>query len=350
MEFFDTSLVENVAVDEVIKATDRETMAPCAFLGAMRSAVSIPTSIITGLRGYPQLSAFSTSADLDNKQQHPLFGRTIPSDSALAVPIVLHLKSIGVRYLGLVYVNDSYGAAFARGIQEAALIHAPEMTIKSIDITATVGSEEYIRRTVKFLKDTGYQYFFGILNPLPNFKMIMTEAYHQGIAGTGDHTWLFADAQYDDIALRTFPKDSPIHYALLGSGVIQASGGLPDMMPTLKRYGEELQRLRNVNDIAYLIEKSPYPDKHTAEGVLDAEFLTQQSLNSPFLYDSVIAAGLGACNAANGKGTDYFDGQEHFDAITSTTFVGPSGPVILDSVTGSRKYYHRMYFGFGATV
>ena len=48
VEWFDTSLVQNHAVDEVIRATDRPLLAPCAFLGAMRSAVSMPTSIITG--------------------------------------------------------------------------------------------------------------------------------------------------------------------------------------------------------------------------------------------------------------------------------------------------------------
>ena len=57
----------------------------------------------------------------------------------------------------------------------------------------------------------------------------------------------------------------------------------------------------------------------------------------PFLYDSAIAAGLGACNAAQiDTDNDYFDGQTHFKAITSTTFIGPSGSVSLDSVSGSR--------------
>jgi len=336
LEFFDSGLLENHAVNEVIRATDRPLMAPCAFLGAMRSAVSIPTSIITGLRGFPQLSAFSTSTDLDNHYQHPLFGRTIPADSGIAVPIIKHLQALGVRYLGVVYVNDPYGTAYARGLQDAALEYAPEMTLKLIDCPVNAGPPSSISRIVKFLKATEYRYFFGIINPLDNFKNIMIEAYKEGIAGTGEHTWLFGDSQYGDIALRAFPKDGPIHKALLGSGVIQASGGIPDKMPVLKTYQEELKRLRNSGDIDYLIAKSPYPDKHTSEQLLDDVFLIRPDLYSPFIYDSAIAAGLGACNAAVGAGDDYFDGYEHFAAITRTTFLGPSGPVTLDNLTGSR--------------
>ena len=47
LEWFDTSFSQLHAVDEVIRATDRPH-APCAFLGAMRSAVSMPTATITG--------------------------------------------------------------------------------------------------------------------------------------------------------------------------------------------------------------------------------------------------------------------------------------------------------------
>ena len=118
---------------------------------------------------------------------------------------------------------------------------------------------------------------FGILFPLENFKMIMTEAYEQGIAGTGKHTWLFSDAAFGDIALRTFPKDSPLHKALVGSGVIMPSGGLPERMPVLKKYLGELKKLRNLKDVDYLIARSPYPEKYTSEGILDDEFLTNPS-------------------------------------------------------------------------
>ena len=229
------------------------------------------------MRGYPQISAFSTSPVLDDAQNYPLFGRTIPADDGIAVPIILHLQSLGVRYLGVVYVNDAYGAGFARGLQLAAERYSPEMTIKSVDISPKAASPESIERAIKFLQKTEYHYFFGILLPLENFKMIMTEAYAKGIAGTGKHTWLFSDAAFGDIALRTFPRDSPLHKALLGTGVIMASGGLAERMPVLQSYHGKLKELRNHGDVEYLIARSPYPDKHTSEAILDDVFLTNPS-------------------------------------------------------------------------
>jgi len=61
---------------------------PCAFIGSFSSGISVPTSVVTGVLGYPQISYTSTSSELDNRGSHPLFGRTVPSDMANAVPVV----------------------------------------------------------------------------------------------------------------------------------------------------------------------------------------------------------------------------------------------------------------------
>lgn len=59
------------------------------------------------------------------------------------------------------------------------------------------------------------------------------------------------------------------------------------------------------------------------------------------MYNSIIALGLGACNAAtkdnnDGQHPSYFGGQKHFEAMTRTTFIGASGPVLLNPESGSR--------------
>lgn len=58
-EYFDSEMSESRAVDQTIDILAREPgkvdeKLPCAFLGNGRSAVTLPTSIITGLNGYPQ--------------------------------------------------------------------------------------------------------------------------------------------------------------------------------------------------------------------------------------------------------------------------------------------------------
>lgn len=59
-EMADTQFEGGVTLGHVIDQTSRDPTGPepvpCAFIGAYRSAVSIPMSIVTGLLGYPQVS------------------------------------------------------------------------------------------------------------------------------------------------------------------------------------------------------------------------------------------------------------------------------------------------------
>lgn len=113
LEAIDTGLSQSVAVDEVINLISRDPTnekLPCAFIGAALSAVSISTAIITGLRGLPHISPISTSTQLDDSSQFPLFGRTVPRDSVTAI---LYLRyELGVKHLGVLHVNDAYGNAY----------------------------------------------------------------------------------------------------------------------------------------------------------------------------------------------------------------------------------------------
>jgi len=79
VEFADTEYSEGTGLSRVVEQLYREdaTQKPCAFIGPFRSAISIPTSIVTGLFGYPQISGGSTSADLDDTTQYPMYGRTV---------------------------------------------------------------------------------------------------------------------------------------------------------------------------------------------------------------------------------------------------------------------------------
>ncbi len=73
---FDTEGSQLAGVNHVISMSDRsntDQLLPAAIIGASRSSVSI---LITGLRGFPQISSISTSSALDDKSQYKLFGRT----------------------------------------------------------------------------------------------------------------------------------------------------------------------------------------------------------------------------------------------------------------------------------
>jgi ABC-type branched-subunit amino acid transport system substrate-binding protein len=140
--------------------------------------VSIPTSIITGLKGYPQFSPVSTSSKLDDKSQFPLFGRLVPSDDGTTFAAVMYLKKLNANNFAILHTNDAYGNAYAVGLQQAATEYAPEMTIEAFDIPFDLDNTrpDTLERIVSTLKRTNFRYFFGIILKNFPYESLMEEA------------------------------------------------------------------------------------------------------------------------------------------------------------------------------
>ena len=375
LQAYDSSLSQIEAVDHMINlisidptATasgnadeEKSSLLPSAFIGAARSAVSIPTSIITGLRGFPQISPISTSTQLDDKLQFPLFGRTIPSDAGTAIPAILYLRyKLNVKHLAVLHVNDAYGNAYSLGLQLAASTYAPDMIIKSYDFPFQT-SPEIVEQTISLLKSTEYRYFFGVIFSTVHYDPFMIEAYKQNIAGTGEHIWMFSDSVSTSVFARNFEVGSDLHLASRGSSRIGAVGGVPG----ITKYDLFLQSMldlsNNVVDSDIIQSYHPTypnePDYVPYQIKDDPEFFNKASAGVvPFLYDAVIALGLAACNATLANSIDgtydydyfiannsttlptfsFFDGIELYEQYKNTTFDGASGYNIYDSVTGTR--------------
>jgi len=378
---FDTALSESIAVDQIIQITDRTTnnnddaqaiaatgesdsvnlllRPPCVIIGAARSADSMPTSIISGLRGFPQISPISTSPALDDKSQYKYFARTIPDDDGTSVSFIARLnsgtggntsggkdesESWGVNYLAVIYVDDAYGTGFAQGIVLAAQEMAPGMQVRTYSISTNADNAQ-IQRVVKTMAESEFMYFSGILYPDSVVDMVMTAAADAGIAGTGKHTWLFSDSVGSGITGRNFTVGSPLERAYRGTGMLSARGGIPGM----KAYDalvEGMQQLGKSNeDKEYLYSLLPKYNSmgqvtnHTDVTDLNS-FLMTPGLVAPFLYDAVISAGLSVCNLLKNHnataGSFALNGGDHYAAILNTTFEGSSGPILLHPKTGTR--------------
>jgi hypothetical protein len=340
-ETFDTGLSQIEAVDHIINLISRqpvEEQLPCALIGAARSAVSIPTSIITGLRGYPQISPISTSTQLEDTSQFQLFGRTIPSDAGTAVPAILYLRyELGVKHLAVLHVNDAYGNSYALGLQLAAAEFAPDMVIASYDFPFEA-TPDTVKRTIGLLKNTQFRYFFGIIFSTVHYEAFMTEAYNQGIAGTGLHNWIFSDSVSTSILADPFESGSPLHLASKGASRIGAVGGVPGI-ELYDLFLESMLDLDNPEDIEVVQSKHPSYLKEADYEPLqiedDPEFFLKAAVGVvPFLYDATIALGLAACNAT--RDGQFFNGTTHFETFKTTTFEGASGTNVYDNQTGTR--------------
>jgi hypothetical protein len=339
-EIFDSGLSQIETVDHVIHLLSRAPgteQRPCALLGAARSAVSIPSSMISSLKGYPQISPISTSSSLDDARKFPLFGRTIPSDAGTAIPAILYLRyELGVKHLAVMYVNDEYGDAYAQGLQLAAAEYAPDMKIQYIDFPFDT-TPEIVSSTVGMVKDTNFRYIFGIIFSTAHYEAFMTEAFNNGIAGTGEHVWMFSDSVSTSIFEKTFEKNSPLHLASSGCSRISAVAGIPGN-ENYDLFLQSMNDLNNPDDINLLQSKHPdHPEgfEPIQIGKGPEEFFAKSSVAVvPFLYDATIALGLAACEAT--KNESYFDGRQHFQEFLHSTFQGATGNNTYNETTGTR--------------
>jgi len=183
---------------------------PCAFIGAVYSSSSIPTSTVTGVLGYPQVSHSATSSRLDDKQQFPLFGRTVPSDSGNAVPLIIYFYEVlQARHLAVINVNDAYGNAFVDGMRSAASVIAPDMIIQQIPV---INDPLSIQAAVETLARSEFRFVFTLVFGRATHDAIMLKAYEHNVAGNGLHNWFYGDS-FGGLSGRTMVKGSPLHLA-----------------------------------------------------------------------------------------------------------------------------------------
>jgi hypothetical protein len=352
VEFFDTfsSLPRTIESMTNLKNRPDPLPKPCAVLGAFRSAVSTPLSILTGVYGLPQLSPVSSSPGLDNTNLHPLFSRLVPSDAGTSELTVKYLQDLGVQHVGVINVDDAYGSAYRQAFQRIA--EAAGMRVEAVSFPFKPTPKQ-IQFAISQLKKSGYRYFFGIIFGPEHYEMVMTEAYRQGIAGNFDAPtfWIYGGGVQRFLQNVRYEPGSPLALATQGAACIQADGGI-EGMPGFDRY---LQAWKNMSteSIDFFNSKQPLPHDYYYTADYDYFKRNDPERESIFAYDAAIALGLSACSLLEKKKTtdgEYFAGQEHFDEFVATTFEGASGQVIIDTQVTSRKPSSALYVIFNAVA
>ena len=213
VEGVNTKAAVDVALAAVIDQTRRPATGsteplPCAFIGEYASTRTMSLSIVTGILGYPQVSPGATSPLLDDKQQYPLFARTIPSDTGNAVPLVQYFAQVlKARHLAVVNVNNAYGNAFVDGMRAAA--KAYDMEIVQIPVSDDADS---IASAVHAVQRTDFRLVFCLVDSNDFHDAVMLQAYAQGVAGNGLHNWFYGD-YFDRLNEKKIAVDSPLHKA-----------------------------------------------------------------------------------------------------------------------------------------
>ncbi|XP_076639912.1 metabotropic glutamate receptor B isoform X2 [Colletes latitarsis] len=161
-------------------------------VGAASSVTSIQVANLLRLFRIPQVSYFSTSPELSNKQRFEYFSRTIPSDLHQVKAMVDIVLTMGWNYVSIIYEESNYGV---RAFEEL------EDLLGKYNICIAV--KERLVKDSGVAKETAYDHIVLKLLTKPRARGCIIYGSDQEVAGvmravrrcnaTGAFSWIGSD-------------------------------------------------------------------------------------------------------------------------------------------------------------
>lgn len=347
LEYIDTKFDPQVAGNHILsrigsvnEATNPEEgelykFNPCVFLESTSYGhAQHATSFLTGLQGYTEISGTVQDHELNNKQIHPKFARTIADNSGIGEALVEFVRKVlKTNYMAILYLDEPSSINVAREIRAVAYIGdtEEEFHIEEVVLEQTFSNFKEVVSDLKKLRFNTIIAIIPELYPYNGTKLLMEEAWKQGIAGKGDVTWIF-DIGSRGALLEPVEKGSVLHEAYRGSGLLINSDFRG---PNHDKFFEVLNEFKNKDDeFQQFLSMLPGSDGLNVTADEYFEYYEQITSWVRYKYDATVLSGLAACRAVNNS--LFLDGDEFYNQVVRTEFQGTTGSVKLDETTGSR--------------
>lgn len=293
----------------------------------------------------PNFSGTAGAPLLEDTGRYPYFGRLVSQDFGGPDAVLANLRGMGVTHVGVLYSKGLYGQGYMADLRRVAskpINRNAGMTI--YEQSFQLGIPEELVKAVANLKESGLRYFVcavaagSILEALP-------ELYHQGLLGhhPGEDdqmqsVWTFPAATRASLSLTQTQGDLPglswedrviMAKALNGTAIMDFGTNLPNLDTMDQRLHEYFANDTLLAEYEALFGNGKGPNFMADWDRTSISRGTYMLLS----YDVGTAVGLAACEAES----ELFDGAELFEAFKNVTFLGASGQVDFDPVTGTRS-------------
>ncbi|CAG9859138.1 unnamed protein product [Phyllotreta striolata] len=101
-------------------------------VGAASSVTSIQVANLLRLFKIPQVSFFSTSPELSNKQRFEYFSRTIPSDFYQVKAMVDIVRKLGWSYVSIIYEESNYGIKNQLQLLDSCIVFGSDQEVAEL--------------------------------------------------------------------------------------------------------------------------------------------------------------------------------------------------------------------------
>ena len=354
------SVVDDMTLPRGIENNKTDAVLPCAFVGAIDSAVSKTTALVTGLRDFPQISPGSSASSLNSPDDFPLFGRTIPDDSFAAEIFVRFLHDeIGIRHFFVIFEPHPYTESILNSLRDAIrnLGWAPQ---QENDESGFMYMEEKIipskspvilTEAIEALRASEFRFVVSLTREQGTTDALMEIAYEQGMAGnpiSSYHWWFFGETLQGALNNPRFSKDSNLVKAYDGVGSIGRTDEKGVKHENFLQQSSELKRelyieYDNNGDSQKWLFAPEAPFLNEDEWFLEGSDFSFDTAS--FTYDATVLLGLSACHSVSGTSLSgaedtrpslFLAGKDYFEIIKRTNFTGLTGEILLDRQTGTR--------------
>uniref|UniRef100_A0A1B0C9E3 G-protein coupled receptors family 3 profile domain-containing protein n=1 Tax=Lutzomyia longipalpis TaxID=7200 RepID=A0A1B0C9E3_LUTLO len=169
-------------------------------VGAASSVTSIQVANLLRLFKIPQVSFFSTSPELSNKQRFEYFSRTIPSDHYQVKAMVDIVRRMGWSYISIIYEESNYGLKVATFCTLPAFEELEDLLAKH---SICIAVKEKLSKDSGVAAEATYDMIVQKLQTKPRARGAIIFGSDQEVAGvmravrrnnaTGSFSWIGSD-------------------------------------------------------------------------------------------------------------------------------------------------------------
>lgn len=321
---------------------------PCAIVGPSRSDDAIDLSQFLRDRNMDilQISPHAISHVLDDHEEHPLFLRVVTNSENIAKMMMEYLLQIQRDYIGVLYPACKFGESIWNDLQEISLQRNITMEGFSFDESEIYsGNSTSIKSALEQLQKIGFRTCIAIVDSNVEVEFFMNSAHELGMIDD-DYLWFLygRETLFPGDMSMVAVSESPLDQFVRGLGYVSSTMSSEAFLSSLRAQNSTfVKRVQLASPAKYGLENffAAHPDFFQQE-----VYSTHIFSEGAFIYDAIVSAALGACNARNAMDKSLRDevslighisGKALVNEILQLDFVGATGEISFDNGTKSRS-------------